>query len=406
MSQRTKLANICPFRLNETYKTLYELQETLGINDDYLLNTSRKTIEDEENQWRLEKLLYSLRVARDNLITWYLKENLVELNVTISLLTAKIKFIEYKLELCDGLDLHQACSLSLVNFCSILADMTVLNVERQRRKTMHKISVEANIPIWLSHYRNQICHVPSESPCISILVPLIIKSLKYMQESFWSKVIKYESFDSEKFTKLLVYIMKLVHVTSMNRRLRMKERAQMITKKRQRVEEQKLRRYSITCLNFKKLLVQNSNLAMEILARSVTAFSYHDKSKNFALLIEQVIFAQRFEQFVFKIVSLAEENPEDKNITSWLCQMITLVGLRKKLKLKETLRKMELSASKKMVKYTEISPIKCCHMAYRLANLESQIAKKLVIRLRYKLVPILGKRRTVLLMKLTRCVKI
>lgn len=401
MSNGTKLSHVCPFKLSETYHTLYEQQQKLGISDEYLLSTSRGATENGDHCKSLEILLESSRKTRDNLITWYLKQTLVELNVTISLLTAKIKFIEYKLGLCDGLDLHQACSLSLVNFCNILADLTVVNKSPPERKTMHKISAEANVPVWLSHYRNQICHVPSESPCIAILVPLVVKSLNYMQQSFWTKVLEYDTFDERKFKKLMTYVANLIYVTSMNKRLRLKKGTDL-GKKRQKAVEHNIIKYSKVCLSLRRVLLQNPQRGTDILTSFMTSFDNQDKTKNLALLLEQVIFARCFERFVLKIVSLVEQNPADKKTLAWLRLVIELISMRKKFQLKETLRKMELSASVQIIKYTDIPPIKCCQIAYRLMKMDSPIVRKLVIKMRHRLLPVLGKQRTILLVKLTR----
>lgn len=401
MSHKTRLPHICPFKLQDTHHAIYELQNKLGISDEYLLSTSRGTSEDRECRESLSHLLEASQRARDSLITWYLKQTLVQLNVTISLLTAKIKFIEYKLDLCDGIDLHQACSLSLVNFCNILSELTVLNVDPADRKTMHKISVEANVPVWLSHYRNQICHVPSESPCISILVPLVVKSLNYMRDSFWSKVLERDNFDQQYFKKLVNYVASLTHVISINKRLRLKKDAELGKKNRIKAEKS-LTKYSKACLLLRKQLIQNPERGLDILVSSLVSNEPEQRNSNSALLIEQVIYARCFEQLVFKMVALAKQNLDNGKVLSWLCLIITLISLRKRMKLRETLRKLELSASVKIIRYTDVPPIKCCHIAYRLMKIDTPLARRLVIKMRYKLAPLLGKQKTLMLIKLTK----
>lgn len=397
------LPYICPFRLNETYDTLYELQQRLGISDEYLMTTTKDVGLDAEHLESLGKLLDASKKTRDNLITWHLKQTLVQLTVTISLLTAKIKFIEYKLGLCEGLDLHQACSLSLVNFCNILADMTVLNVAPEDRKTMHKISKEVDIPIWLSHYRNQICHVPSESPCISILVPLVIKSLTYMKDSFWSKVLARDTFNSQRCKRLILSISSYTNFTSINQRMELKKGIELGKK---RVKQAKLDLVEGTkaCASLRKLLVKNPDQVLEILVNFIVKYKPNDESKNCALLIEQVILRRCFERFVYRLLNLAEQTG-DKTTLSWLQRAITLMSLRKKPQIKKTLATMNMNISVKMIRFTEIPALKCCQIAFRLLKLESPTVGKLIVRMRHKLLPILGKKRTLLLIRLTRMAK-
>lgn len=401
MSSDTKLSFIPTLKLSETYHTLYELQQKLSIHDEYLLNTKKCSLRDVVKRENLSKLLESSKEARNNLITWYLKQSLVELNVTISLLTAKIKFIEYKLGLCDGLDLHQACSLSLVDFCNILSDMTVVNVNTTERKTLKQISAEVGIPVWLSHYRNQICHVPSESPCISILVPLVAKSLNYMRESFWLKVLEHESFDEQKFRKYMKYISKLTYVTSLNKRLHLKKGLDM-SKKRIEFAEQNLVKYSKICLALRRMIIQNPKQSIDILSRFITSVKFQDKSRNSALLLEQLIFAKHFESFVFKLISLVEQSPRSVAKFSWLIHIIQLVSLRNSAVLKKTLKRMELSASPHIKNLTDLPSVKCCQIAYRLVKLDVPQARKSLITICHKLVSILGKERTILLIKMTK----
>ena len=397
------LTDVCPIKLSETYRNIYELQYKLEINDEYLLATSENTSETNDRCENLQVLLRASHVARDNLITWSLKQHIVELQVMVSLLTAKIKLIEYKLNLCDGLDLHQACSLSLVNFCNILAELAHVkrNLSPTDKKTMHKVSVETNVPVWLSHYRNQICHVPSESPCISILVPLVVKSLDYMKESFWSRTIQQESFDEIKFKKLLSLISSLTEITIMNRQLRFRKLVEQ-SKRNIKKSELKLKQYSKACVALRKLIMRYPSQSTAELVEFIIQSECDDKSKNHALLLEQIIYARCFDLFLFKILTLVETNPHDTKALSWLQLLITLISLRKNENLRATLRKLELSASRKIKSYTDLSPIKCCHIVYRLINIDSPATRRLVVMMRHKILPILGKSRTLLLMKATR----
>lgn len=406
-----KLSTICPFRLNETYHTLYELQQKLDISDEYLMNVSKEIsssesmVEDSERlHCRLEKLLEASKETRDNLITWHLKETLVELNVTISLLTAKIKFIEYKLGQCEGLDLHQACSLSLVNFCNILSDMTVLNVDKADRKTMHKISNEVNIPIWLSHYRNQICHVPSESPCISILIPLVIKSLEYMRDSFWAKVLEQETFDARRCRELVGTISSFTELTSVNRHIELRKDLNL-SKKKLKVVKLDIVKATKACASLRRFLLHNPDQVVDIISNFIVQYTPKDKNRNCGLLIEQVILARCFERFVFKLLSFAEETTEDENVMKWLQRVLTLVGLRSKENVKLSLKKINLNMSVKLRRLTEIPPLKCSYIAHKLTHLDHPMVRKCIVRLRHKLVPLLGKKRTILLIRLTKLAK-
>jgi hypothetical protein len=393
------LSHICPFKLNETYHTLYEKQYALGISDEYLLNTVRSTSQDDVSRSDLLELLKAYRSARDNILTWYLRQTLVELNVTISLLTAKIKFIEYKLGLCDGLDLHQACSLSLVDFCNILADLTVIKTSPSQRKTIHKVSAEVNIPVWLSHYRNQICHVPSEAPCISILVPLVQKSLQYMKDSFWSKILEREAFDVKRFKEIISYMSQLTHVTCTSKRIQLKKDAEL-GKKRLRLADKNLDKYTKVCLSFRRCLLQNPKRALDVLTRSMISSKYDDKTRNSNLLLVQLMYAKCFEQFAFKLISLVEQNPANERIISWLKPIISLIGSKDSEHLKENMSNLGILATG-AAKFIDVPPVKCCQMAYRLMKLDGPIYRALLAKLRYKLLPILGKKRVMLLIKMT-----
>lgn len=400
MPIRNKLAHIDLFKLNETYDTLYELQQRLGISDEYLLSTSRDPIKDDEYNLSLIKLLDASKLTREDLITWYLKQTLVEVNVTISLLTAKIKFIEYKLGRCEGLDLHQACSLSLVNFCNILADMTILNVKPNERKTMHKVSKEANVPVWLSHYRNQICHVPSEAPCIAILVPLVVKSLAYMKDSFWSKLIEREKFDKLRCGNLILAVSKFTNLISKNHHLEVKDGIEL-TKKQARTIEEDVQRCDKARKALRKLLHDDPVQSVDILTNFIIDSNPND-DKNFALLLEQVILAKSFERFIFKVLAKVEENPLDMNAYAWLRHLIAIVSSTDRRSSKRVFKKMDICVSMKTVRLTDIPPIKCCRIAHRLIGLDHPNAGILVNKLRHKLMPILGKKRLVQLLKLTK----
>lgn len=400
---RKNLAHICPYRLNQTYHTLYERQHKLGISDEFLHSTVKLTSQEAHLRPSLLELLQASREARDDIITWYLKQTLVELNVTVSLLTAKIKFIEYKLGLCDGLDLHQACSLSLVDFCNILSDLTVVNTSPAARKKMHTVSAEANMPVWLSHYRNQICHVPSEGPCIAILVPLVQKSLQYMKDTFWSKVVEHETFDEKRFKKFMSYVSKLTHITCANKRLQLKNDAEL-GKRRLKIANENLVKYSRVCVIFRRHLIQNPQPALDATARFVVSSGkFDDKTRNNALLLAQLSYAKCFERFLFKLISMAEQNPRDENTTSWLKTLIRLISAKNRSTLKENLTKLDIMAHD-LAKFIDVSPIKCCRIAYRLMRLEGPVFRGLFIGMRHKLLPILGKERVQTLVRMTSIV--
>ena len=397
---KNNLSHIRPYKLNEIYYAIYDAQQKFGITDEYLLSTVRFSQQDVDHREDLIKLLDLLKKARDDLITWYLKQTLVELNVTISLVTAQIKIIQYKLGQCDGLDLHQACSLSLVDFCNILSELTVINVSPSERKTMHMVSEERNIPFWLSHYRNQICHVPSESPSISILVPLVQKSLNYMKESFWIKVIKHETFDEDKFKKIVAYVAKLTHVHYINKHLHIRKDTEL-GRKRMKFAEMSLEKYKKVCVAFRRSLLHSPEQAVDILTRFMVSAKYDEQSRNHSLLIVQLIYSKCFERFVFKLISLAEAKPCDKKIISWLNKIICLISSPKQEQLVDNLTEMGINA-KEVIKYVDIAPIKCCRIAYRLMQLEGPAFKRCLLRMRHKLRPILGKEKALLLIRMTQ----
>lgn len=401
MLNRSNLSQICPYRLNETYHSLFEKQQLLGISDEYLLRTVRFTPEDEEHKESLKTLLELLKRARDNVITWYLKQTLSDLNVTVSLVTAKIKLIEYKLGFIDGLDLHQASSIALVDFSNIISDLTVINTSPVKRKTMHKVTAETNIPAWLIHYRNLICHVPSEGPHISILIPLVQKSLDYMKDSFWSKVLQHETFDERKFRRLVLYLVKLTHVENICKYLHPKRDNEVEPNRNSKSAQVKLKKHKIICTAFRRALFQSAPRALDILARTLVENKFDSKSRQYSLLLVQLTVAKCFERFLFKLLALAEESPRDKKVISWLIAIIRLVGCAKRQDLSEELLNHGINAQG-IVQYFEVAPIKCCRIAYRLVKLDGVAYKRLLIRLRHKLLPILGKQRTLLLIKMTR----
>lgn len=402
MSKRLSgLTSICSVQLGEVFDGIYELQRRLGFNDEDLTSTSRLLASDNETYKKeYERLLEVSKKARDRLIIWYLKYNLVEMNVTISLLTAKIKLIEYKLGLCDGLDLHQACSLSLVDFCNILADMTVLTVEPGERKTMHKISEQANVPVWLSHYRNQICHVPSESPCISILVPLVASALDYMRDSFWAKTVSSNrSLDDEHCKCLISAIANKTNIVVQKKKLKIKESAHDSGRRLTRdIKRSEVAKSSAKCRQLRKLLLQHPSNVLDMIIQFMISSSPTDETKNFTLLLEQVILACKFESFVLKLIESADHTKK----YAWLRRIFNLVCAHKGDRVRKSLRLLGLSTTLKMKRYTNIPPLKCCHIAHRLMKMEHSIGRKLVIRMRHKLLPVLGKQKTLLLLRLTR----
>lgn len=380
---------------DEIYYTLYVKQHELGLTDEVVLSTNRIDPSDEFTNQNLKVLLEAYKGARDNLIIWYYKQTIMELNVMISLLTAKIKLLEYKLYQCDGLDLHQALSLSLVNFCNILEDMTVVNVDPTEKKTMHKVSAEANIPIWLSHYRNQICHVPSERPSISILTPLIFRSLDYMEESFWSKVRHHESW-AERFEKAVVTILKVAPA---------KQRTEPRDKKRQRTSNQRDHIHD-ECkeqLNLlKKILIKIPDQAIDILAKHLIGFEANDLPANCVVLLENIIITKCFERFTMKVIRWVEKDPSNTRALGWLQVLIELISFRGRAEIKNTVEKIGLDLTVPAIRQTEVSPLKCCHIAFKLSQIDSPTVRAMIISLRRRLLPILGKQKTLALIKLNR----
>lgn len=404
MPIKTKLLNVCSFKLNETYDTLYELQERLGIDEEYLLNTSRNLDDDKEHVAALNEFLDALKVTRDNLVTWYLKQTLKELNVTLSLLNAKIKLIEYKLGQCDGLDLHQACSLSLVDFCNILADLTVLNVDPAHRKTMHRVSREVDIPVWLSHYRNQICHIPSESPCISILVPLVMKSLGYMKDHFWSKLVKLDNFDARRCKRIVSMVASFTNLKSVDGHMALKFENSLSKTKLKR-GRQDLVRGRKACAALRKLLVQNPEQTLDVVIDFMNHHSLKTSYQNCSLLFEQVVLAGRFERLVIKLLNLAIEQPASKKIVSWIRSSAYLIFFRRPEKLKRAFARMNLHPSTKMKTLTDLPDVKCCHIFLKMIRLDDPMIDKIVLQTRERLVRILGRKRTMLFVNLTRIAK-
>lgn len=405
MSDTKKLSSICPYKLHESYDALFELQRRLKITDDYLLSVAKDPEEDEKNLNNLEVLLDAWNTTRDNLITWYLKQTLVELNVTISLLTAKIKFIEHKLGQCDGLDVHQACSLSLVNFCNILADMTIVNTKPLNRKTMHQVSNEIDVPIWLSHYRNQICHVPSEGPCIAILVPLVVKSLEYMRDSFWVRVLEKDTFKGVRCEKLIQTIANNIDVISVNQNLTFKEDLGSLSKKRLKVAKADLVESSKAIKALRRMCKQDPNQVCDMISGYLVLHNPNVDTKNCGLLLEQVILARSLERVILKIIKISQERYLDKKPLLWLLRLIELISCTNKDDLKLALKRLNLNISVKMIRLINISPLKCCHIANQLIKIDNPIVKKFITRMRFKLKPILGADRTRLFIQLTRMAK-
>lgn len=404
MPIKTRLVDFCSFRLNETYDTLYELQQRLGINEEYLLSTSKILNDDEQHVNALHKLLDASKVARDNLVTWYLKQTLAELHVTTSLLNAKIKFIQYKLGLCDSLDLHQSCSLSLVDFCNILADLTVLNVNKADWKTMHKVSKEVDIPIWLSHYRNQICHIPSESPCISILGPLVSKSLGYMKDHFWSKLIERDNFDERRCKKIVEMIASYTNLKSVDNHMILRSE-KSLSKTKLKKGQQDLIKSQKACAALRRLLVQNPEQTLDIVINFMSRHSLRASNKNCSLLFEQVILTRHFERLLKKFLNLAEDQPTNRKIISWIKNSAYLIFFRKPAKLKRSFTRMDLNLSKKMKVLTNMTDVKCCHIFFRLIRLDNPLINKIVLQTRDRLFQILGRERTMLFVKLTKIAK-
>lgn len=408
--QKRTLSNICSYKLNETYDTLYELQQRLGISDEYLLNTSRnlnKNLDDTDDNTThdicLQELLDTSKVARDNLTTWYYKSNLVELNVTISLLSAKIKFMEYKFGLCEGLDLHQACSLSLIDFCNILSEKTVHTASPGESKTMHEVSKEVEVPIWLSQYRNQICHVPSESPCIAILVPLVVKSLEFMRDSFWAQVLHQESFDANRCVRLVKIISRFTHITSKNQHKELRKDI-VLSKNRLKSSKKHLVTCEKACLILKKQLLKNPDPVIELIIDFISQYLPKSEERNCGLLLEQVILAHCFERFVFKLINRARDS-SDNNIMVWLRRVILLASWKTSRDLRLRLTNLEMNPSTKLKRSTKIPPLKCCHIAYQLMEIDHRYIQNMLPSLRFKLSKVIGKDRALLLIDLTKISK-
>lgn len=396
-----KLSSSDTAQLSETYDAIYELQYKLNINDDYLLSTSKNKDLDAQYEASLLKLLEASSLARDRVITWYLKHTLVELSVTISLLTAKIKFIEYKLGRCGGLDLHQACSLALVNFCNILADMTVLNVKPTERKTMHTISREAGLPIWLSHYRNQICHVPSESPCIAILVPLVVKSLCYIRDSFWNKVIKTEIFDAVRFKAVVDYLTR----HSKNDFDLLKDRDTKLSKKKQKLLLLKKRKYSKARIYLRRYLILNPESALDLaIDHLLQNRPQKGQTRNYGALIEQIIQANCLERLIYDLMKRLDENSHP-NASIWLKALVFLISFADHKSSRKAMARFNIDYSPKTQRLINLAPLKICQIAFKLTQVESTKVSKMVSMLQAKLMPALGASKFKTLMAITKIAK-
>lgn len=400
---KTRLIDINSSKLSEIYDTLYGLQQRLGINEERMLNISKDS-NDDEHVVALNKLLEALKVTRDDLITWYLRQTRVELNVTVSLITAKIKLIQYKLDQCDGLDLHQACSLSLVDFCNILAGRTILNVKPADRKTLHQVSKEVGIPIWLSHYRNQICHIPSESPRVSILVPLVAKSLIYMKDYFWSKLIERDNFDVQRCSKIVKMIASFTNLKSKDNHMVLKSE-KSLSKTKLKKGKKDLVKSQKACAALRRLLSLNQEQTLDIVIDFMTRHTLRGTDRNCSLLFEQIIMAKCFERFVIKFLNLAEEHPSNKKIISWIKNSVFLIFFRKPDKLERLFGKMNLNFSSKMKSLTYIPDVKCCHIFLRLIKLDDPLIDKIVLLIRNRLCRILGPERAKLFVKLSEIAK-
>lgn len=400
---KTRLIDINSSKLSEIYDTLYGLQQRLGIDEERMLNISRD-LNDDEHVVALNKLLEALIVTRDNLITWYLRQTRVELNVTVSLITAKIKLIQYKLNQCDGLDLHQACSLSLVDFSNILASRTILNVKPSDRKTLHQVSKEVGIPIWLSHYRNQICHIPSESPRISILVPLVAKSLNYMKDYFWSRLIERDNFDVQRCSKIVKMIASFTNIKSKDNHMVLRSE-KSLSKTKLKQGKKDLVKGQKACFALRRILLLNPEQTLDIVIDFMTKHTLRRTDKNCSLLFEQVIIAKKFERFVIKLLNLAEEQPSNKKIISWIKNSTFLIFFRKPAKLEQMFSKLNLNPSKKMKSLTNIPDVKCCHIFLRLIRLDNPLIDKIVLLIRNRLCKILGPERTMLFVELNEIAK-
>jgi len=222
-----------------------------------------------------------------------------------------------------------------------------------------------------------------------------------MRESFWSKVLENESFDAQRFKKYVNYIAKLTYVTSLNKRLHIKKGVEM-SKKGRELAETNLVKYSRICLTMRRMIVQNPKQSIEFLAQFISSRKFDNKTRNSALLLEQIIFAKQFESFVFQLLSLFEKNQSSSLKFSWLRQIIQLIGTRRTSQLKENLKLMELSSSPQMKKLTKIPSVKCCQIAYRLAQMEQPRARKLLMNMKRRLVGVLGTQKTSLLVEMTK----
>lgn len=401
MSEKADLSQICPYRLNETYHAVFEKQQLLNLTDKYMLSTVRFQQEDEKHREALKELLDLFKKARDNIIIWYLKQTLLHLNVTVSLVTAKIKLIEYKLGLANGLDLHQASSIALVDFSNIICDLTVIKASTGERKTIHRVTAEKNIPAWLIHYRNLICHVPSEGPNISILVPLVQKALNYMQKYFWSPVLDRTAFDEQKFKRIVLYLTRLTHVRNVLVHLYYKRDSEIEPHRYSKSAKANMKKHQKVCSMFRRTLIKTPAQAVDVMTRILVETKINNTKRQHSLLLVQLTLSRCFESFVFKLISLAEEKPNDKNLISWITAITHFIGCANRKDLEKRLLKFGIS-NVGMAKYIDLAPLKCCHIAYRLMRLEGRSYKRCVMALRHKLLPLLGKQRTLLLIKMTR----
>lgn len=386
-------------RLEETYDTIYNLQERLGISDDYLLNTTRGTVQDKDNEGRLRTLLSASILARDNLTTWYLLTSKVELNVTISLLTAKIKFVEFKLAERDGLDLHQACSLSLVDFCNILSDMTV--TDKDDKKTMHMVSKEVGIPVWLSNYRNQICHVPSEGPSISILVPLVVKSLDYLRDFFWARVFEVATLDEQDLRNLVMFILSQTDFISVNQDIHLKKQVSC-SKRRIKTMEEETTKLKRACIRVRKMLRHHPSQAMNIVIDLLVEHEPKVGDRNVGLVFEQILLNGQIEFFISNLIRRVQERRAKMKTILWLRSALSMVNLSKKKRLKQLIREHGICPSNKIVRSVDLPAVKCCQIAYKLARTDSSHSRGFILRLRYKLAQTIGKDRVELLANLMK----
>lgn len=410
--------------LQSVYEVLFNLQANFGLNERFrnkingdvlsksveLTNSGNDT---NYNNALLEELSKSLLWARDKIITWNVRKSIKELDTTIAMLSAKIKLIQYILGQCDGVELHQVCSLALVYFSNVLEDSVIYNKDKNSgRKTLRDISKTAQLPVWLSHYRNRICHESTMGPCSSILYVLVDKSMKYMERVYWSPILELKTFNANECHNSINFI------ANDNRGPPEKVYKKGKDKKAKAVElDQKvMTRYVVWCgqqsrksheHNLRTNLRLHKNETIQVLVEFLERDSVrNNKRKNVSALFRMIFLSDSVNVLIDQLISKVEAKQNKRRSLNWLSKIIGAACLekienRRKAYVKLGMTKYDMDVIKHI---KNLSPLQCSRIAYRLVQLRLPIVRRLLMKMRRRLVRALGVEKTQLLVQMTRMV--